>query len=300
MKLNRYTLAFLILSPAFNMFGQQELLDQLDAIAPDSTFAVQATFKSTRIGIGHSVETRRKGVLEVTAQNRFWNRPTEETTQTFAADKYNGRFELAYGVTDQLTVGGAFGTGYTSIDLFAKYRLLYQKPKLPISLSVFQNVVHREKNPGIYSRELNFSDELAYTSQVLIASKINSNLSLQLSPTFIYRNADRLADGVDPSSFALGLGARYKIGRFVSLTSEYFLVDDPSEDITTYGPFSLGVNWEIADLMLQFKLTNARNLVEDKFIARTFNNFNFRNGNLHFGFQATYLIHFKHSNRLKK
>lgn len=281
-------------------FGQQELLDQLEGMQSEGEFNTTATFKTTRIGIGQSVETRTKGVLEITAQNRFWNLPTEDRTQSFAADKYNGRYELAYGLTDRLTVGGAYGTGYRSVDIFAKYRLYIQNQDFPLSLTVFQNAVHRERNTGLYRQSLSFSDKLAFTSQLLIGTKVNSNLSLQVSPTFIYRNVDRLNDDIDPASFALGFGGRYKIGRFVSITSEYFWTEDPSADLTTYGPFSLGVNWEIADLMLQFKLTNARNLVEDKFIARTLNNFNFRNGNLHFGFQATYLIHFKNSNRLPK
>ncbi|MEM7382600.1 MAG: DUF5777 family beta-barrel protein, partial [Bacteroidota bacterium] len=82
-------------------------------------------------------------------------------------------------------------------------------------------------------------------------------------------------------------------GGHVSVVSEYYYTTNPIESFDTYGPFALGVNWELGDVMLQFMLTNAVNMVEDAFIAQTRNNFNFRNPNLNFGFNATYIIHFK-------
>ena len=97
--------------------------------------------------------------------------------------------------------------------------------------------------------------------------------------------------------FAMGFGARYKVGNHVSVVSEFYHTFNPVTSFDTYGPFALGVNWEIGDVLLQFMLTNARDMVEDAFITRTRNNFNFKNPNLNFGFNATYVIHFK--NKLK-
>ena len=44
---------------------------------------------------------------------------------------------------------------------------------------------------------------------------------------------------------------------------------------------------------LQFHLTNVRNFAEDAFITQTANNFNFKDPNLHFGFNATFVLHTK-------
>jgi hypothetical protein len=98
--------------------------------------------------------------------------------------------------------------------------------------------------------------------------------------------------------FALGFGARYKLGSHFSIVSEYYSTFNPIDSIDTYNPFAIGANWEIGDVLLQFMLTNAVHMVEDSFITQTLNNFNFRNPNLNFGFNATYVIHF--NNRLKQ
>jgi len=49
----------------------------------------------------------------------------------------------------------------------------------------------------------------------------------------------------------------------------------------------------LTDLMLQFHLSNAPNISEDAFITQTRNNFNTRDGNLFFGFNATFILHLK-------
>ena len=43
----------------------QKLLDKLDKEFPKTTIYEIATFKTTRIALGHSVETRKKGILEI-------------------------------------------------------------------------------------------------------------------------------------------------------------------------------------------------------------------------------------------
>ena len=110
-------------------------------------------------------------------------------------------------------------------------------------------------------------------------------------PTYIKKNSVLWATD-DKNQFAVGLGARYKVGRHVSIASEYYYIANPLESIQTYSPFSLGVNWELSDLMLQFKMTNTPNFVEEAFITRTRRNFNFKDGNFFFGFHATYFIQF--------
>ena len=63
--------------------------------------------------------------------------------------------------------------------------------------------------------------------------------------------------------------------------------------IDTYNAFMVGVNWELSHLLLQFQVTNARSFPEDTFITQTRNNFNAKDGNFHFGFNATFVLHTK-------
>ncbi len=297
-----YTLLFLSM---VHMTHAQDILKDLEAASVEDSQPTIATFKGTHISIGHSVETRKKGVLEISSMNRFWNRPIpdSERVQTFAADKWNSRIGVDYGISDRLTVGAGYGTGYRSIDVYGKYRLFYQRDsgsKFPFSITLFQGGVYRNKssfkrilsdvNDPTSTIEIRSENKFAATTQLLIARKFSRNFSFQIAPTYIYRAEDKLVDGANPNHFALGFGARYKVSNHVSIISEYYYVANPVDFVDTYGPFSLGANWEVSDLLLQFKLTNARNLVEDKFIIKTENNFNFRDGNLHFGFHATYFI----------
>ena len=85
--------------------AQEGLLDILDKEHKDTVPQfVSATFKSTRITYGHSVETRKKGILEVFAATRFWNTP-ELRSQSFGADKLNARIALEYSINDKLSTG---------------------------------------------------------------------------------------------------------------------------------------------------------------------------------------------------
>ena len=275
----------------------QDILQKLEAVSVEDSLPTIATFKGTHISIGHSVETRKKGSLEISWMNRFWNRPLptgETTTQTFAADRWNTRIGVDYSILDRLTVGAGYASEYESVDLYGKYRLFYQRDtgrKFPLSITLFQGGVFRDRSTlaGV-SFEVPDSNKFASTTQLLIARKVDKNFSVQLAPSFIYRAEEELVENESTTRFALGFGARYKVGNHVSIVSEYYYVPNPFESIDTYGPFSIGANWEVSDLLLQFKLTNARDFVEDNAIIKTQNNFNFRDGNLHFGFQATYFI----------
>lgn len=273
----------------------QDLLDILEKEQKnDSIHFVDATFKTTRISFGHSVETRQKGILEIFVTNRFWDRPGS-SSQSFMADKVNSRIALEYAISDRLSTGFGGSTWDGRFDGYVKYRLIRQRSgtkNTPLSLTVFQNASYYSAGiPNPYIED-DFMDRTAFTTQALIASKITRDLSLQLSPTFVHRRLKYYPD--DPNNYlAIGFGGRYKLGNHVSFVSEYYAVLNPMKSRDTYGPFSLGVNWELGDVMLQFMLTNAAYTVEDAFITQTRYNFNFRNPNLNFGFNFTYLIHTK-------
>lgn len=285
--------------PLFFVLGMtlmqsQDLLETIDMEYSNEPLKAQATFKTTRISIGHSVETRKKGLLEFQVMNRFWNTPAPRT-QSFAADRMSSRIGLEYGITDKFTLGVGGTTWDGIFDSFLKYRLVQQqinKGGSPLSLTLFQNMAYRSEATDNINVFDSFGDRLSFSSQVLIARKFTPNFSLQISPTLIHRNSSLFEEN-PRTQFAVGLGGRYKVGHHVSVVSEYYYVANPLKTINTYNAFALGVNWEVGDIILQFQLTNARAMVEDAFITQTRTNFNFNDGNLHFGFNATYILHLK-------
>lgn len=278
----------------FSTSAQESLFESMKKVQIDTTLFTIATFQATRIQLSHSVETRKKNVLEISAMTRYWNTPTE-TSNAFVADRMSARFGLEYGISDRLTFGAGFSTINSISDVFLKYRLLRQQDNgnNAFSITVLQAVSHNGDNNSFYntSNADSFGDALSFTTQLLIAKKFSRNFSFQMMPTFVKKNTT-LWPTDDESQFALGFGARYKVGRHVAIATEYYYVSNPIESFQTYSPFSLGVNWELSDLMLQFKMTNTPNFVEEAFITRTRRNFNFKDGNFFFGFHATYFIQF--------
>jgi hypothetical protein len=284
-------LLFLVVSSSLNA---QSLLDKLDNEFPDKPVYEIATFKTTRIGLGHSIETRKKGALQISLYNRYWNIP-DFGGERFLADKVSTRYGLEYAFSDNFTVG----FGYTNFDEisdgFLKYKLLKQQrgaKKTPITITLLQAISNRKTtNTDVYGKESS-DNNYAFTSQVLIARKFNPDLSIQITPTFIHKTNTTSND--DPNSqFAIGFGGRHKIGGHASIVSEYYYVANPLKSMDTYNAFMLGVNWELSHLLLQFHVTNARNFAEDTFITQTTHNFNFKDPNLHFGFNATFVLHTK-------
>lgn len=274
--------------------GLLGILDDEQKDVPKYTFA---TFKMTRIAIGHSIETRKKGIFEIFVANRFWNTPSERS-QSFVADRMSSRIALEYGLTDRFSIGVGGTTFDGLFDSYLKYKLVNQRENnhgLPFSITLLQSSTYNSN--AFPNFENSFSDRLSFTSQVLIAKKFSSDFSLQITPSFIHRG--EMAFEEDPiNHFAIGFGGRYKLGNHLSLVSEYYYTANPIKSFDTYDPFVLGVNWELGDIMLQFMFTNAQRITDSAFITKTRNNFNFRNPNLNFGFNATYIFHFKRN--LKK
>lgn len=289
-----FTVLFLVFNSSINAQG---LLDKLSNEFPKEPIYEIATFKTTRIGLGQSIETRKEGALEISLYNRYWNIPDFEDSQRFLADKVSTRYGLDYSVTDNFTIGFAY-TNFDKIsEGYLKYKIFKQRKdskKAPVSITLFQGISHRKienTTTNIYGKN-DSSSRYAFTSQVLIGRKFNTKLSLQVTPTFIHKASTSLNN--DPNNqFAIGFGGRHKIGRHASIVSEYYHVTNPLKSITTYNVFMVGVNWELSHLLLQFHATNARNFAEDTFITQTTNNFNAKDGNFHFGFNATFVLHTK-------
>ena len=278
----------------------QSLLDELNAELPAPSTRVNATFKANRVLLTQSVETRKKGTLELVFNTRYWNVPGQELRQTFGADKFSGHFGAQYAITDRLT----FGAGYTTFDGilngFGKFRLLHQSEddKVPFGLTLVQGASYFTKDFPVFILPEEASDRTSFVTQAIFARKFDRNFSFQIVPTYIHMRND-VPDIEKSDLFALGFGARYKLGNHVSLASEYQLLfgrdkvmeGSPREEGFNF--YSLGVNWEVSKLIIQFALTNAKSFDDIANTAITQNNFNFKAGGLHIGVGFTYVLHLK-------
>ena len=275
--------AFLILASL--QLSSQDLLDVLELEAPVTENIVSATFKGTRIVNGHSIENRKNKELEFIISHRF-GRVNTGFEELFGLDQANIRFALEYGLTDDLTAGLGRSSFEKTYDGYLKYSLLKQKTganAFPFAVSLFGSIAAKSQK-AIAGNERTFAESLFYVGQVLIAKKVNSSLSIQVTPTYVHRNLVTIA--ADPHDiFALGFGTRVKLSKRVSLNAEYYQQFQKLTSIKARNSLAFGVDIETGGHVFQIILSNAITMVEKSFITETTGNF--FGGDIHLGFNLS-------------
>jgi hypothetical protein len=290
--MRRYTLlsAFLLLSLLIpvSVIAQDDLLDILNEdAAPEINFAT-ATFKSTRVMNGHSIEKMPPGQLDFRISHRFGT-INSGAYEFFGLDHSNVHFALEYGILDWLMVGVGRGTYEKTFDGFVKFTLLRQSSGarvMPVSVSFLSTIAATSVRWSDTSRTNYFSSRLSYVHQVLIARKINQSFSVQLSPTYVHRNL--VFTELDPNDlFALGAGGRMKLTKRISLNAEYYYMINPKTYMSTeiYNPLSVGFDIETGGHVFQLIFTNSLAMIEKGFIGETTGSW--LKGDIHFGFNIS-------------
>ncbi len=281
-----------ILSLSQNFLSAQDLMDLLEEETPGTEEMVNyttATFKSTRIVNGHSIERMQAGQLDFRIHHRF-GKINDGAYELWGLDHANIHFSLEYGFTDWFMLGVGRGTYEKTYDSFAKFSILRQSSgsrNIPVSLSVYSTLAINSlkwKNP----EQVNyFSSRLTYTFHLLIARKLSERLSLQISPSMVHKNL--VQSELDRNDqFSLGIGGRFKITRRTSFNAEYFYVYRPAFSLAReqyYNSFSLDVDIETGGHVFQLVLTNSQPMIEKGFITETTGTW--RKGDLYFGFNIS-------------
>ena len=261
------------------LFAQDELLDLLESDTDTKNYAT-ATFKSTRVINGHSIETRTNGILEFIISHRFGtiNSGYEEF---WGLDFANMRMALEYGLTDDLNIGIGRSTFDKVVDAFVKYRLLRQSSTFPFTATAFASYARKTVDLPLFVE--NGANRNAYTGQLLIARKFNSNFSFQIMPTMLQRNLVPTEQDAN-LLIAFGLGTRYKVSNRVAVVAEYYpQLTEKTEQFQN--AFAVGVDIETGGHVFQLHFTNAVQMNERGFIGETTENF--WDGDIHYGFNIS-------------
>ncbi|MEQ9375648.1 MAG: DUF5777 family beta-barrel protein [Imperialibacter sp.] len=277
------TSTLISLALAMPLLAQDDLLAGLEAEQADQKTLVDATFKGTRLINGHSIETRKQGVMDFIIAHRFGT-IDGGAYELFGLDNALVRIGLEYALTDRLYVGVGRSSFEKTYDGFAKYRLLRQstgKGSVPLSATWLSSVALKTLKDPTY--DLQFTDKLAFTHQLLLARKFNNGLSLQLMPTWVHRNLIGETD-LNNDIFALGVGGRIKLSQRVALCAEYYYQFQHLNE-NTQNALAIGVDIETGGHVFQLQFTNATSMVPKGFVSETTNNF-FK-GEIHFGFNVS-------------
>jgi hypothetical protein len=262
------------------------LEEQLKEDQKNKTQYVAATFKTTRLIDGHSVENTAKGVLDFKISHRF-GPFSSGSSQFFGLDFAKMRLGLDYGVTNQLTIGVGRNSDLQVFDGFLKWKILRQstgKQKMPVTLNYIPMIaVQARKDLSLSAR---FSNRLTFVQQVLIGRKFNEDLSLQIMPTMVHRNFPQ--DQGPNDVYAIGIGGRQKLSKRTSFNVEYYYQLPGSRVPDSKNEISLGFDIETGGHVFQLHVSNSMSMTESNFITGNKNPAAASpNGGMRFGFNIS-------------
>ena len=281
-------IAILIISQ-FPLQAQTDSLMQLlnDSLSSGSgSTIVTGTFKATHVINMQTIESPAGGALNFVIQHRF-GQLNSGSYNFFGLDNASLRLGLEYGLTDRLAIGIGRSSVQKTFDGNIKYKLLRQTEgahAIPVSLSLFGSVSNYTQH---YTDKafLNANYRTAYATQLLIARKISSHLSLQIVPTYLHYN---LVPTVEDKNdvFAVGGGARMKITKRMSINAEYnWLLPNQLVSTDTHNSFSLGWDIETGGHVFQLVFSNSQSMIESQYIGQTTGRWS--KGDIYFGFNIS-------------
>lgn len=182
-------------------------------------------------------------------------------------------------------VGIGRSTFNKEYDGFIKYRLMHQKSGsggAPLSITWVGSLAYKniDMDPAL---KVTGSDRTFFSTQLLIARKLNEHTSLQVSPTYTHYNRLLFLTGGSTDMFAIGFLARQKVSKRISINAEYFL--QTSRFDGTHDPLSVGVDINTGGHVFQLHFTNSTGMNEHSFIHETTGSWG--NGDVRWGFNIS-------------
>lgn len=278
-------LFLLCLFASLSLQAQDDLFDLFETDEPTIDYAF-ATFKTSRVVYGQSVESPAAGNLLFLIKHNF-GAVNSGFYDFFGLDMATIRLGFEYGITDNITIGYGRNSWEKTYDGFVKVKLLRQSSgarNMPLTLSYFAGMAINTLKWHDTERTNYFSSRLSYAHQLLIARKFGEAFSLQLSPTVIHKNlVPTKAD--KNTSFAAGIGGRYKLSERVTINAEYFYYPDEQTTRNRNDVISLGFDIETGGHVFQIHISNGQAMFERAFITETAGRW--ENGDIFLGFNIT-------------
>lgn len=285
-----------LFSFALSAYAQDDLMKMLDESAPAENTKVFATFKDIKIINVQTIETVKKQTLAFNITHRFGNVNTGVHGFYGFDSADNIRFSLDYGVTDKLMIGIGRSKVRELIDASVKFRFLEQTSNntVPVSIAVYgcAAITPMADLLDQWSRP---AHRISYSSQLIIARKFGSRLSIELLPTYVHRNyVDGLVNDNNQAHetndlLALGVGGRLKITKRSAIIFDYYHTFSAyrrnNDGDPYYAPLSVGYEIETGGHVFHINFTNSSGIVENDYIP--YSDDNWLDGGFKMGFNIS-------------
>jgi len=292
-KLTKHILSILILSIfAFStsLYAQDEEEEKKKDTRP-----VRSPFESSLILDNQTVVVPGQGTMQFEIQHRFG------TLENGISDFFgmwapsNIRLGMGYVPKENIMLGIGATKFNQFVDLNYKWAFLKQTRSwsVPVSITFYGYVAIDTR--GQQYLEDNFTYRLSYFNELIFATKVNSKLSLQLTPSFTHFNAvDSLYNN---DTWALTFNGKYKISSQSSIIFGYDHPFTKHEAVTTNDDglsyrlplpnYSLGIEISTSTHAFQIFVANYQEILYHKNFA--YNSNDIREGEILIGFNITRL-----------
>jgi len=278
----KYLNLLILLFPLIT-FSQDDLLDEIDTDPLDENY-VTAAFKGLKVVNFESTKLVAKKELTFVVAHRFGS--VKNGFDTFLGlDDAVTRLNFIYGINDNINISLSRSSFQKIYEGAIKYKFLKQKNNgFPFTVVGYNSILINTALDKANLPKLEFKNRMGYTTQLLIAKKINKNLSLELAPTFFHDNFV-IDNNQDNSQYALGIGGRQKLTKRWSLNADYGWHLNRSDTSPFKNPLSIGFDLETGGHVFQLHFTNAQAMNTNGFLGQATGDW--ADGDFYFGFNLS-------------
>lgn len=215
-------------------------------------------FEALKIGNLESTKVAKGGELYFNVSHRFGSVKGGFKT-FFGLDQANTRIQLLYGIGDWAHIAVSRESIRKTYSGDLKFRIMRQSEKRWLTITGYTSIhCNTELSREVYPKML-FEDRLSYATQLLIARKFHDRFTLEIAPTYIRQNLV-----LEPfqlhNQLAMGLGARFRLSKRLSLNMEYVMNLYRAEQSIYKDPLSIGLDFETGGHVFQLLFSNAQSL----------------------------------------
>lgn len=289
------TISFLLFTTSI-LAQEEDLLSLINEEKTSTHDKVITTFKESKVVNAQTVETVKAKTMAFNISHLFGNLGAKSNGgihTLYGLDVVQDvRFAFDYGITNNWTVGIGRSKRSELVDVMTKYRLLTQTTDnhIPVSLALFADAGINVQRQNTFYSGLSATDNfekravhrISYLTQAIIARKFGWRFSVELLPTFQYRNyvlnQVNANNGAEDTNglFAMGGAFRFMLTKRVAFVADYFYTFSEfrrnNSANSFYNPLGVGVEIETGGHVFHINFSNTSAIVANNFIPQTTDN----------------------------
>jgi hypothetical protein len=276
-----YLILLFTLLSGLELQAQDDLLKELDSEKSDEKELETTAFKGLQICNIQSTKLPAQGEFYVLISHRFGDL-TNGLDNFFGLDNALTKIGGIYGVANWLSLGASRHTYNKTYELAAKYKFVNQRiGGFPFTIVGYNTVDINSKLAKKDFPDLQFNNRLAFTSQLLLSSKLSNAISLQGTAIFVHKNLYEPSEE-KKQQVALAAGGRVKLSKRISFNLEYAARLNPIENPNYVNPLTFGFDIETGGHVFQMVFSNSQQMNDVAIFTNTTGKWNDKG--IYFGF----------------